>query len=96
MERNNKEFNRIDTGNPLRDLFFNYYLKIDGLRDSEDREELQKTLDIIIGLLPSNVTSFCVPIYREEETKRGIKLLNNVINLLPENVKSLFLFCYIF
>lgn len=68
MERNLREFKKIDTGNPLRDLFFNYYLKIDDLRDSEDREELQKTLDIIIGLLPRNVTSFCVPIYREEET----------------------------
>ena len=67
MERYNTEFNRIDTGNPLRDLFFNYYLKIDDLRDSEDREELERTLDMLINLLPNNVTSFSVPIYQGEE-----------------------------
>ena len=68
MERNLREFKKIDTGNPLRDLFFNYYIRIDELRSLRDFEELENTLNIVISLLPSNVTSLNVPIYDEEET----------------------------
>lgn len=59
--------NALNTENRLRDMFLKYVNMIEELRDSNNIEELQKTLNHVINILPSNVTSFSVPIYNEKE-----------------------------
>lgn len=64
MEKLNNEFN---TENLLRDMFLRYVNKIDELQSSNNIEELQKILNHVINLLPSDVTSFSVPIIDREQ-----------------------------
>jgi hypothetical protein len=64
MEKLNNEFN---TENLLRDIFLRYVNKIDELQSSNNIEELQKILNHVINLLPSDVTSFSVPIVDREQ-----------------------------
>ncbi|NLE30801.1 hypothetical protein GX618_00810 [Candidatus Dojkabacteria bacterium] len=57
----------INNENPLKDLFFKYVDRIEELQESKNIEELQKTVNQVINILPSNVTSFSIPIYNDTE-----------------------------
>ncbi len=67
MENFNSELHSYNPENPLRDMFFKYIDTIEGLQESKNIEELQKTVNKVINILPSNVTSFSIPIYDKEE-----------------------------
>ena len=78
------ELNQLTAANPLRNIYIKYINRIGELQGSNNIEELQKTLDHVINLLPSNVTSLSVPLFPKLDWEQPTVVTCKRESTLPE------------
>ncbi len=73
MEKINSDTHEYNIENPLRDIYLKHANRIRELQEAKNIEDLQKTLNHVINLLPRNVTSFSIPIYDDNENATFVR-----------------------